>query len=240
MTSSSSLIRARSLGMSRPTVSTPGTGTLQVESDQIEVIVVDDHLGIRKGVELLLRDAGMRVAGVASGLEEARALLARRRHDVALLDVHLGGENSLGLVEEVMSRHPQAGIVLYTGYTGPDAGLADAVRVGARGFVLKSSPAPVLIAALRAVAAGGTYIDVDLAAHLSAGADLSRLARLSPREREILDLLAAGLTGQAIASSLFLSPETVRTHVRNATTKLGAKTRVQAVALVVRARGSLM
>lgn len=209
------------------------------EADQIEVIVVDDHLGVRKGVELLLRDAGMRVAGVASQLEEARALLERRRHDVALLDVHLGGENSLGLVEELMMRDPQAAVVLYTGYTGPGSGLGDAVRVGARGFVLKSSPAPRLIAALRCVAAGGTYIDEDLAAHLAAGADSSRLARLSPREREILDLLADGMTGQGIASSLFLSPETVRTHVRNATTKLGARTRVQAVAIAVRARGSL-
>jgi DNA-binding NarL/FixJ family response regulator len=211
-----------------------------VDAEQIEVIVVDDHLGIRKGVELLLRDAGMRVAGVASGLAEARALLARRRHDVALIDIHLGSENSLALVEEMMARDPQAGVVLYTGYTGPDAGLGEAVRVGARGFVLKSSPAPVLIDALRAVAAGGTWVDVDLAAHLSAGANLSRLARLSPREREILGLLSEGLTGQAIASSLFLSPETVRTHVRNATAKLGAKTRVQAVALAVSARASLI
>lgn len=238
MTSSSSLIWARQLGMVRPTVTTPGTDARRVEADQIEVIVVDDHLGIRKGVELLLRDAGMRVAGVAAELEEARALLARRRHDVALLDVHLGSDNSLGLVEELMARDPQAAVVLYTGYTGPEARLGDAVRVGARGFVLKSSPAPRLIGALRSVAAGGTYIDEDLAQHLSAGADPSRLVRLSPREREILDLLSEGLTGQAIASRLFLSPETVRTHVRNATTKLGAKTRVEAVALVVAARGS--
>ena len=143
------------------------------------------------------------------------------------------------MVEELLLSDPEAAVVLYTGYTGPEAGLDEAVRVGARGFVLKSSPAPKLIEAIRCVAAGGTYIDADLAAHLSAGANPSRLARLSPREREILDLLAEGLTGQAIASRLFLSPETVRTHVRNATTKLGAKTRVQAVALAVRARGSL-
>lgn len=211
-----------------------------LEGYEIEVIVVDDHLGVRKGVELLLRDAGMRVAGVASQLEEARALLSRRRHDVALLDVHLGEGNSLGLVQELMARDPDSAVVLYTGYTSPDAGLAEAVRVGARGFVLKSSPAPRLIAALRCVADGGTYIDEDLAAHLTAGAEPSRLVRLSPREQEILDLLADGMTGQGIALRLCLSPETVRTHVRNATTKLGAKTRVQAVALVVQARGSKM
>jgi DNA-binding NarL/FixJ family response regulator len=226
--------------MLRSSVKSPGTDGPDAVADEIEVIVVDDHLGVRRGVELLLREAGVRVAGVAAELNEARALLARRRYDVVLMDIHLGSENSLGLVEELMARDPHAAVVFYTGYTGPDAGLGDAVRVGARGFVLKSSPAPRLIAALRCVAGGGTFIDEDLAAHLSAGTDPSRLERLSPREREILDLLADGMTGQGIASSLFLSPETVRTHVRNATTKLGAKTRVQAVALVVAARGSFM
>ncbi len=207
--------------------------------EQLEVMVVEDHLAMRKGVELLLRQAGMRVAGVAGELEEARALLGRRRHDVALIDVHLGSENSIGLVREILDRDPDAAIVLYTGYTGIDDGLGEAVRVGARGFVLKTSPPPALIEALRAVAAGGTFIDPGLAAVLAHGADGSKMHALSPREHQILHLLADGLTGQAIAEHLYLSPETVRTHVRNATAKLGAKTRVQAVALAVRERGTL-
>jgi DNA-binding NarL/FixJ family response regulator len=209
-----------------------------MEAEQLEVIVVEDHLAMRKGIELLLRSEGIRVAGVASQLGEARALLARRRHDVALLDVRLGKESAVGLVEELLRRDPNAAIVLYTGFTDSDSGLADAVRAGARGFVLKSSPAPRLIEALRSVAAGGHYVDPDLAAQLSKGAELSRLTTLSPREHEILGLLAGGLTGEAIAKRLSLSPETVRTHVRNATTKLGANTRVQAVAMMVRGRGA--
>ena len=210
-----------------------------MEARQLEVIVVEDHLAMRRGIELLLRSEGLRVAGVASQVGEARALLARRRHDVALIDVRLGDESAIGLVEEVLRREPAAAIVLYTGYTDPDSGLAEAVRAGARGFVLKSSPAPRLIEALRSVAAGGHYVDPDLAAELSEHAELSRLTTLSPREREILDLLAGGLNGQAISECLFISPETVRTHVRNATAKLGAKTRVQAVAMMVRSRGVL-
>jgi len=200
------------------------------------VIVVDDHLGVRKGIELLLRSEGLRVAGVAGTLEEARALLARRRHDVALLDLHLGSESAVELVRELLARDPSAAIVLYTGFTGSDSGLEDAVQAGARGFVLKSSPAPRLIGAIRTVAAGGHYVDPALAPLLAPEADVSRLAALSGREREILGLLAEGLTGQGIAEQLALSPETVRTHVRNATSKLGARTRVQAVALVVRSR----
>jgi DNA-binding NarL/FixJ family response regulator len=208
-------------------------GSDAVESDEIEVIVIDDHLSMRKGLELLLRQEGLRVAGVAGGLEEARALLERRRHDVALIDVHLGTENSLGLVEERLRSHPDAAIVLYTGYT---EGLAGAARIGARGFVLKSSPASHLIDALRAVAGGGHYVDENLAGALVEHTSTALLSVLSARELQILDLLADGLNGQAIAKLLFLSPETVRTHVRNATTKLGARTRVQAVALVVRGR----
>jgi DNA-binding NarL/FixJ family response regulator len=209
-----------------------------VEAEPLEVIVVDDHLSMRRGIELLLRDAGLRIAGVAAQLDEARAVLARRRFDVALLDVRLGEQSSVGLVEELLRENPRAPIVLYTGYTGPDSGLHEAVRAGARGFVLKSSPPHRLIEALRKVAAGGTYVDPELAALLSDGGELQRLTTLSPREHEILALLADGLTGQTIAEQLFLSPETVRTHVRNATSKLGARTRVQAVALVVRGRSA--
>jgi DNA-binding NarL/FixJ family response regulator len=208
-----------------------------MDTEQLEVIVVEDHLAMRKGIELLLRSNGLRVVGVASEVSEARALLARRRHDVALIDVHLGSENAVGLVEELLRRDPDAAIVLYTGYTDPDSGLAEAVRAGARGFVLKSSPAERLIDALQIVAAGGHYVDPDLAARLSGRAEPARLTTLSPRENEILDLLAEGLTGQAIAERLFLSPETVRTHIRNGTIKLGATTRVQAVAMMVRSRG---
>jgi len=209
-----------------------------VPGEQLEVIVVDDHLAMRRGIELLLREAGFRIAGVASTLDEARSVLSRRRFDVALLDVQLGEQSAVGLVDELLREDPTAPIVLYTGYTGSDSALHEAVRAGARGFVLKSSPAERLTGALRAVAAGGTYVDPELAGQLAEGGELRRLDSLSARELEVLELLADGLNGQKIAERLFLSPETVRTHVRNATSKLGAHTRVQAVAIVVRGRGT--
>jgi DNA-binding NarL/FixJ family response regulator len=209
-----------------------------VPGEQLEVIVVDDHLAMRRGIELLLREAGFRIAGVASTLDEARSVLSRRRFDVALLDVQLGEQSAVSLVDELLRENPTAPIVLYTGYTGSDSALHEAVRAGARGFVLKSSPAERLTGALRTVAAGGTYVDPELAGQLADGGELHRLDSLSARELEVLELLADGLNGQMIAERLFLSPETVRTHVRNATSKLGAHTRVQAVAIVVRGRGT--
>ena len=209
-----------------------------MEYQELEVIVVDDHLAMRRGIELLLREAGFRVAGVAGTLDEARSILSRRRFDVALLDVQLGQESSVGLVEDLLREDPTAPIVLYTGYTGSDSTLREAVRAGARGFVLKTSPAPRLTDALRAVAGGGSYVDPELAGQLAEDGEMQLLSVLSARELEVLELLADGLNGQMIAEQLFLSPETVRTHVRNATSKLGARTRVQAVAMVVRGRRS--
>jgi DNA-binding NarL/FixJ family response regulator len=206
------------------------------QEGQLEVIVVDDHLTMRRGVELLLRDAGFRIAGVAGDIDEARAVLARRRFDVALLDVRLGEHSSLVLLEELLRADPRAPIVLYTGYTRPDSHLQEAVRAGARGFVLKTSPPQRLIDALTAVAHDGTYVDPELAGILADDGSLNRLGSLSPRELQVLEMLADGYNGQTIAERLYLSPETVRTHVRNATSKLGARTRVQAVALVVRGR----
>jgi DNA-binding NarL/FixJ family response regulator len=208
-----------------------------MENTQIEVMLIEDHLVMRRGIELLLRAEGLRVAGVAGEVDEARALLERRRYDVVLSDVRLGANSSLELMAELLRRDADAAIVLYTGYTDPDSGLSEAVRLGARGFVLKTSGAQRLIEALRSVAAGGTYVDPDLAGALAEGAGPPDAVRLSPREHELLCLLAEGLSGQAIAERLFLSPETVRTHIRNAMTKLGAKTRVRAVAMMVQSRG---
>ena len=202
---------------------------------QLEVFVVEDHLAVRKGLELLLRGEGIRVAGVASSVPEARELMSRRRFDVALVDISLPGGSGVDLVRALLERDAQAAVVLYTGVTDPEQ-LREASMAGARGFILKASPPRELFEALRRVAAGGTYVDPRLAEMLTAGESIARLSVLTRRERQILDLLAEGLTGEQVADQLFVSAETVRTRIRNATAKLGAKTRVQAVALVVRAQ----
>lgn len=200
---------------------------------ELEVIVVDDHAVMRRGIEQLLRRHGLRVAGSAGDLAAARSLIARRRYDVILLDVQLGSSSSLGLLEDLLREDPEAPVVLYTGIAWADPALREAVDAGARGFVLKSSPPQQLVAALRAVAAGGTHVDPTMAAAIAEGGGSGPRDVLSERELQVLELLADGLNGQMIAERLHLSPETVRTHVRNATSKLGARTRVQAVAMVV-------
>ena len=198
----------------------------------MRLVLIEDHQALREGLELLLDREGCQVVGTAGTADEGRRLVEDLSPDVALVDIRLGSDSALGVVEETLARDQAAAIVLHTGFTGT-GDLKKAARVGARGFVLKSSGTDALVAALRCVAGGGHYVDPGLAPLLVDRAAGSAATALSPREREIFGLLADGLNGQAIAELLFLSPETVRTHVRNGTAKLGAKTRVQAVALLL-------
>jgi DNA-binding NarL/FixJ family response regulator len=207
-----------------------------MEAHQPEVLIVDDHLAVRRGLELLLREAGF---GVSIGSDEparARAQLLNGGHDVALVEIrrHLG--DGVRLARDVLGGGEAARIVLCTGYAEPRGPLIAASKLGAAGLVLTSSPVQTLLDALRTVAGGGRYVDPEVMPLLAGDGGTRRLTLLSPREREVLLLLADGYQGPEIAGRLFLSPETVRTHIRNAVTKLGARTRVQAAAMVARER----
>jgi DNA-binding NarL/FixJ family response regulator len=197
------------------------------------ILLVEDHLALRKGLELLLRARGFHVVGAGSSPEEGYRLFSARRPDVAVIDVGLGDGSGVQLAERILATDPEAGVLMYTGTPDPEA-VDAAAHCGARGFALKSRGPDDLMRAIRAVAAGGVYVDPVVATLLAPSAAPARV--LTDREREILSLLATGLTGEQVAAELFLSPETIRTHIRNAMRKLGAHTRVHAVALAVRQR----
>ena len=110
----------------------------------------------------------------------------------------------------------------------------EALDAGARGFVLKEAPLPDLVRAVETVAHGGSYVDPVLAGVIASAEAAGRIPKVTQREREILRLLADGLTNEEIGKELFISPETVRTHVRKAMAKLDADTRTQAVATALR------
>ena len=203
-----------------------------------EVLLVDDQLGVRRGLELLIREGGFRVAGVAAGAKEAAALLRRRRYDVAVVESMLQDAPTAPLLAKLLGERPDAPVVVYAGRDEPS--LAAVAALSVPGLVLKSSAPATLLKALRVVVAGGTFADPDLGGRLPERPPRpvrTGIALLSPREREILGMLAEGWSGAEIAERLYLSAETVRTHVRNAVQKLGARTRTQAVALVVAAGG---
>ena len=210
--------------------------TIPKEADKtVNVVVVDDHVALRRGMELLLRREGYHVVGTADDAEQAEQLILRRRPDVALVDLALPGENGADLTRRLLEHEPELRIILYTG-SADEEELLDGLRAGAAGFALKSGDPNELKAAIRTVAEGGDYIDPRLTPLLRRAAPGRKL--LSPREREILELLAHGLSGEDAAKQLYLSSETVRTHVRNAMAKLDASTRVHAVALAMQ-RGEI-
>jgi response regulator RpfG family c-di-GMP phosphodiesterase len=196
-------------------------------TDPARALIVEDHEAVGRGLELLLRREGLEVAGTAANLVTARRLLERRKPHVVVLDVELGSENGLDLVEE--AQQSGAKVLLYTGRADPQL-LAAASRSRVLGVATKAASPVELVAAVRAVAKGEEYRDprltpTELRAH-------SR-PRLTPREREVVTLLAQGLNGEEIAETLFIAPETVRTHLRNAMNGVGARTRAHLIAVAI-------
>jgi DNA-binding NarL/FixJ family response regulator len=206
-----------------------------MEGHQPEVLVVDDRLAIGRGMELLLRGEGFAVAVCAERPDRARTRLVKGRHHVALVEIRRNEGDGIELAREAMEAGG-APLVLCTAHAAPRGPLLAASRLGAPGLVLTSSAVETLVQALRAVAGGARFVDPAAAEALSEAPAENRVARLTPRERQVLELLADGYRGPEIAERLFLSLETVRTHIRNAVTKLAARTRVQAAAMVACAR----
>jgi DNA-binding NarL/FixJ family response regulator len=201
--------------------------------DAVSLVLVEDHLALREGLELLLTREGCKVVGSVGDPQEAADIIEESAPDVAIIDIRLPGESGIGLTRRLLRDRPDLGVVLYTGHSDVQL-LYEGLDSGARGYALKDGPPEELLEAIRSIAAGGTYVDPRLRPALLSRGATRRVPHLSPREREILDLLAQGLTGERIATQLFLSPETVRTHVRNAMEKLEANTRVHAIAIALR------
>jgi DNA-binding NarL/FixJ family response regulator len=203
--------------------------------DRIRCLVGDPHRDrCREVVAALKQEPRVEVVGQAVNGAEALRLAERRRPDVAIVDVALPGVDGVEFTRRVRATERPPAVVLATDFDGLD--LLDAgLEAGALGFVLRTAT-PNFLRAVRSVAAGQPYVDVGLT-----GALLTRGARhdrppLSQREAEVLQLLADGLTTQAVGEALHLSPTTVRSYGESAMRKLHADNRVHAVALALRLR----
>jgi DNA-binding NarL/FixJ family response regulator len=181
----------------------------------------------------ILAQSGFVVVGRAPDGREAAALIAREQPDVALVDMRMPHLSGLDVARDAARTSPDTLFVFYTAH-GDRALLADALEVGARGFVLKEAPLHDLVRAVERVAAGDAYVDPVLAGILVGAPATDRVPTLTKREREVLRLLADGRSNDAIASTLGISSETVRTHIRKAMAKLDADTRTHAVATALR------
>jgi DNA-binding NarL/FixJ family response regulator len=199
------------------------------------IVLVDDHQLIRAGLRRAFDSVGdIEVIGEAGSIAEARQLLDRLEPDVLVTDIRLPDGDGIALTAQIRAEHPGMGIVVLTMYAGDEQVFA-ALDAGASGFVGKDVPADDVVAAVRhAAASPHAFTARDLAAALQRRLTDPPGPKLSPREREVLDLLVDGLVVSQIGRRLYISPATVKTHVTKIYDKLGAGNRAQAVMAAVR------
>jgi DNA-binding NarL/FixJ family response regulator len=199
----------------------------------VSCLVADDHPAVVEAVADVLTAAGIRVVGKARDGDEALALIETEGPEVALLDLRMPGLSGIEVARRIDRGEGATAVILYTAF-GDRALLTEALDAGARGFVLKEAPLAEVVRSVELVAAGRTYVDPVLAGVISSSTATGRVVTLTQRERDVLRLLADGMSNEEIGRELFISPETVRTHVRKAMAKLDADTRTQAVATALR------
>jgi len=198
------------------------------ETDAIRLVIVDDHEVVRAGLcRVLEAQPGWTVEAEAGDIDRALRAVLGYKPDVLVLDLNLGGVSSLEYIPELLERSPATRIVVLTMQTEP-AYARDALRSGASAFVLKESAEDELVTAVRAAADGKTYLTPRVGAMIAAEPVQNDSDReLTPRELEILRLLALGHTNGEIAELLFLSRRTIETHRANVQHKLDLSTRAE-------------
>jgi two-component system, NarL family, response regulator DevR len=209
---------------------------LDIESP-VRVLVVDDHEVLASSLAMVLDDEpDLKSVGVAGTLEKARSMIATTAPDVILLDHRLPDGDGVAAIGELRALRPSAQIVVLTA-SAADHVLVAAIEAGASGFVSKSRSLDELTAAVRAAATGESVISPEMLARLLPRLQRSGRARhndLTEREREVLGLLADGLSNAAIATQLFVSVHTVRNHIANLSAKLGAHSKLEVLSIAVR------
>jgi DNA-binding NarL/FixJ family response regulator len=195
-------------------------------------LLADDHPALLAAVGDYLEDNGFTVIGPVADGEQAIAAAAAEQPELAVVDYRMPGPNGRDLLTRLGEAAPELRVLVYTAEAGETL-VQEALDRGAAGIVLKEAPLQDLVRALEAVQAGGTYVDPALAT-VALGAMRPSRPRLTERERDVLEHLSRGESHEAIGQALWISIETVRTHLRKASDKLGAATRTQAVAAALR------
>ncbi|MDX6532398.1 MAG: two-component system, NarL family, response regulator LiaR [Gaiellales bacterium] len=200
-------------------------------SEPITCLIVDDHEVVREGLRLSLsRSENIRVVGEASDGQAAVTLAKRRKPNVVILDVRMPGMDGLAAAKEITTDVPETAVLMFTAFAERSL-LTRGLEAGAKGYILKEAPHQTIVRAIQKVAEGDGYVDPAL---MPAFLTKERENMLTAREREILQLLADGMSNADVAAKLFISQETVKSHVRHILSKLEADTRTHAVAIALR------
>jgi len=197
----------------------------------ITVLTVDDHSLLRKGIAALVNaEPDMKLIAEASNGQEAVESFRLHRPDVTLMDIQMPGFNGIEAINRIRSEFPDAHIIVLTTYTG-DAQVVKALRAGARAYILKGHVHRELLETIRAVHAGQKRIPPDIAAEL---AEHAADDDLTQREIDVLRLIAAGNSNKLIADQLSIGEATVKSHVTNILSKLGANDRAHAATIGIK------
>jgi DNA-binding NarL/FixJ family response regulator len=202
------------------------------ERTHIRILVADDHPMLREGlVAVLGTQPDFEVVGEAADGSEVARLAGALRPDVVLLDLEMPGTDGIAALRELREAGSEAKTVVFTAYD-TDERVLGSLRAGANGYLLKGASREEIFAAVRTVAAGGSLFGPGVAPRLLQGTN-GGPEPLTPREREVLSLLAEGLPNREIASRLFVTERTVKFHVSSILGKLGARNRTEAVTIAV-------
>jgi two-component system, NarL family, response regulator DevR len=205
----------------------------------VRVFLLDDHDIVRRGVaHMFEKESDIEVVGEAGTAEEGLSRIPPTRPDVALLDVRLPDGDGVTVCREIRSRHPEIHCLMLTSFSDDEA-LFDAIMAGASGFILKQVKSEEIVQAVRFVAKGQSLLDPAVTGRVlerlrKGPEEDERLAKLSPQERNILELIADGLTNRQIAAEIHLAEKTVKNYVSNLLTKLGMERRTQAAVYAAR------
>ena len=203
------------------------------ESMPIKIAIVEDNAGMRASVALLLNQApGMRCVSTYASAEAAVRDLPLQKPDVALVDIHLPGMNGIECVAKLKAQLPQLQVLMLTRYEQSDM-IFDSIRAGASGYLLKGTPADELIRAVEQVYSGGAPMTMQIARKVmdhfrQIQQPASDVEKLTPREQEVLTLLAKGYFYKEIADQLDITINTLRTHLRAVYEKLHVHSRTEA------------
>ena len=216
----------------------------QRASDLVEVFLVEDHGLFRQGLSELLAasDPALRISGSAMSAEEALERIPELLPDVVLMDLHLPGMNGTEAIRRLAMRSPSVRVLVISG-SAEDRDVMDAILAGARGYILKSAPVEEITAGIHAAAEGAALLSPVVAANLldhvrdnasSLRVGTDPVGQLTPRELEVLRLMAQGLENSEIARELVISTRTARNHVASILEKLHMQNRIQAAVYAVR------
>ena len=208
----------------------------------VRVVVVDDHVLYRRGLEMVLgTEEDILIVGEAANGVDAVEEVARTRPDVVLMDVRMPGGDGIEACRQIRERGLSARVVMIT-TSEDEKDLVAALRAGAKGYLLKDAPAEQIVDGIRAVNAGESLLSpaltstllAEFTALVGAEEDQDPGASLTEREREVLAVLGEGCTNKEIAARLFISENTVKNHVHNLLEKLGLHSRTEAALFAAR------